>query len=112
VTAFQQEFTPAFYRLFGHWVILLVLPAFITSQAGVLFSGRLAPDQLGEPVLRTAKTFHWPRQIKSFQSLLDRFTPETLQYICPAANTGFLRGKRVVIRYQRLTSLDLSRSHR
>jgi len=59
--------------------------------------------------LRTAKTFHWPRQIKSFQSLLDRFTPETLQYICPAANTGFLPGQTGSDQaYQRLTSLDLS----
>ena len=82
-----------------------------TSERGVLFSGRhLLPNQMGEPVpLRTAKTFHWPRQIKSVQSLLDRFTPETLQYICPGANTGFLRGKRVIEQaYQRLAQLDLA----
>ncbi|MBD2299903.1 MBL fold metallo-hydrolase [Nostoc sp. FACHB-87] len=78
---------------------------------GVLFSGRhLLPNQQGEPVpLRTAKTFHWPRQIKNVQSLLERFTPDTLEYLCPGANTGFLRGKRVIDQaYQRLAALDFS----
>jgi glyoxylase-like metal-dependent hydrolase (beta-lactamase superfamily II) len=83
---------------------------YYSDLGGVLFSGRhLVPNQQGEPVaLRSAKTFHWPRQIKSLQFLLERFTPETLQYICPGANTGFLRGKRVIDQtYQRLASLDL-----
>jgi glyoxylase-like metal-dependent hydrolase (beta-lactamase superfamily II) len=83
---------------------------YYSDLGGVLFSGRhLIPNQQGEPVpLRTAKTFHWPRQIKSTQFLIERFTPETLQYICPGANTGFLRGKRVIDQaYQRLASLDL-----
>ncbi|MBD2440071.1 MBL fold metallo-hydrolase [Nostoc sp. FACHB-110] len=78
---------------------------------GVLFSGRhLIPNQQGEPIpLRTAKTFHWPRQIKSTQALLERFTPDTLQYICPGANTGFLRGERVIDEaYRRLAALDLT----
>lgn len=80
---------------------------YYSDLGGVLFSGRhLIPNLEGEPVpLRTAKTFHWPRQIKSTQFLLERFTPETLQYICPGANTGFLRGKRVIDQaYQRLAS--------
>lgn len=84
---------------------------YYSGEGGVLFSGRhLLPNQLGEPVpLRTTKTFHWPRQIKSLQSLLDRFGPETLQYICPGANTGFLRGKGVINQaYQRLASLELA----
>lgn len=65
---------------------------------GVLFTGRhLLPNQQGIPLpLRTAKTFHWPRQIKNVKLLLDRFTPDTLQYILPGANTGFLRGKGVI----------------
>ncbi|TAE59364.1 MAG: MBL fold metallo-hydrolase [Nostocales cyanobacterium] len=65
---------------------------------GVLFSGRhLLPNLQGEAVpLRTPKTFHWPRQLRSVQALRDRFTPETLKYICPGANIGFLRGKRVI----------------
>jgi len=73
---------------------------------GVLFSGRhLVPNLQGEAVpLRTAKTFHWPRQIKSLQYLLERFTPETLQYICPGGNTGFLRGKGAIAQaYQSLS---------
>ncbi|AFZ23153.1 Zn-dependent hydrolase, glyoxylase [Cylindrospermum stagnale PCC 7417] len=77
---------------------------------GVLFTGRhLVPNQQSQPMpLRTAKTFHWSRQIKSLQSLLERFTPETLQYICPGANTGLLRGKRLIDQaYQRLAGLDL-----
>ncbi|OUL36778.1 MBL fold metallo-hydrolase [Nostoc sp. T09] len=81
-----------------------------SQLGGVLFSGRhLVPNQQGEPVpLRTAKTFHWPRQVKSLQYILERFTPETLQYICPGANTGFLRGKSAIDRaYLRLASLDL-----
>ncbi|WP_017315676.1 MBL fold metallo-hydrolase [Mastigocladopsis repens] len=81
------------------------------DQGGVLFTGRhLIPKEQGEPVpLRTAKTFHWLRQIKSLKLLLERFTPETLQYICPGANTGFLRGKRVIDNaYDRLASLDLT----
>jgi glyoxylase-like metal-dependent hydrolase (beta-lactamase superfamily II) len=100
VTTFSQEFTlddttqviwtpghsPGssclYYREFG----------------GVLFSGRhLLPNLQGEPVpLRTPKTFHWPRQLKSVQALRDRFTPETLHYICPGANIGFLRGKGII----------------
>ena len=75
----------------------------------MLFSGRhLVPNLQGEPVpLRTAKTFHWPRQIKSLQNLLARFTPETLQYLCPGANTGFLRGTGAIDRaYERLAALD------
>ncbi|MBW4643312.1 MAG: MBL fold metallo-hydrolase [Goleter apudmare HA4340-LM2] len=78
---------------------------------GVLFSGRhLVPNQQGEPVpLHTAKTFHWPRQIKSLQSLRERFTADTLEYICPGANTGFLRGQRFIDQADHcLASLDLA----
>ncbi|MBD0385917.1 MAG: MBL fold metallo-hydrolase [Nostoc sp. C3-bin3] len=84
---------------------------YYSELEGILFSGRhLVPNQQGEPVpLRTAKTFHWPRQINSLRLLLERFTPETFKYICPGANTGFLRGKRFIDQaYQHLASLDLS----
>lgn len=77
---------------------------------GVLFSGRhLLPNPQGELLpLRTAKTFHWRRQIQNVQFLINRFTPETLNYICPGANTGFLRGQGVIDRaYARLIQLDL-----
>ena len=83
---------------------------YYAGSGGVLFTGRhLLPNQQGEPVpLRTSKTFHWPRQIRSVQSLIDRFTPATLSYICPGANTGYLRGQRFIDRaYQRLAQLDL-----
>lgn len=77
---------------------------------GVLFSGRhLLPNQHGEPVpLRVSKTFHWRRQIQSVKLLRDRFTSETLSYICPGANTGALRGKGIIEQaYHHLAQLDL-----
>ncbi|MGA9378839.1 MAG: MBL fold metallo-hydrolase [Phormidium sp.] len=80
------------------------------TQGGVLFSGRhLLPNQQGLPVpLRTSKTFHWRRQLRSVALLRDRFSPDTLNYLCPGANTGFLRGKRVIEQaYQHLAALDL-----
>ncbi|MDX2241294.1 MAG: MBL fold metallo-hydrolase [Leptolyngbyaceae cyanobacterium bins.302] len=62
---------------------------------GVLFTGRhLLPTPQGSlAAIKTAKTFHSRRQHQSIQNLLDEFTPDTLQYICPGANSGFLRGK-------------------
>ncbi|NET00385.1 MAG: MBL fold metallo-hydrolase [Sphaerospermopsis sp. SIO1G1] len=100
VTTFSQEFviddttqviwTPGhspgssclYYREFG----------------GVLFSGRhLVPNLQGEVLpMRIPKTFHWPRQLRSVQALRDRFTSDTLKYICPGANIGFLRGKHLI----------------
>ena len=83
---------------------------YYTQAGGILFSGRhLLPNQQGEPMpLRTSKTFHWPRQIQSTKSLIERFTPETLSYICPGANTGFLRGQSAIAQaYQKLLNLDL-----
>jgi glyoxylase-like metal-dependent hydrolase (beta-lactamase superfamily II) len=79
-------------------------------HGGVLFTGRhLLPNQHGEPVpLRISKTFHWGRQLQSIQLLRDRFSVETLHYLCPGANTGFLRGRRSIDRaYDRLAQLDL-----
>lgn len=112
VTTFGEEFTlNAVVQLIwtpGHSPGASCL--YYSELSGVLFSGRhLVPNQHGEPVpLWTAKTFHWPRQIKSLQLLQDRFTAETLQYICPGANTGFLRGQRAIAQaYQHLARLDL-----
>lgn len=82
-----------------------------TGNGGVLFSGRhLLPNREAAPVPhRTAKTFHWPRQINSVKSIVDRFSLSTLEYICPAANTGFLRGKGLIDRaFEQLTNLDLA----
>jgi glyoxylase-like metal-dependent hydrolase (beta-lactamase superfamily II) len=83
---------------------------YYNRYGGVLFSGRhLLPNQQGNPVpLRIAKTFHWRRQIQNVQKLRDRFTPDTLQFICPGANTGFLRGQRCIDQaHDRLMQLDL-----
>ncbi len=80
------------------------------AWGGVLFSGRhLVPDRHGNPVpLRTAKTFHWLRQIRNVQTLVDQFTPSTLRFICPGANTGFLRGQPAIVDpYPKLLQLDL-----
>ncbi|MDF0552904.1 MBL fold metallo-hydrolase [Kamptonema sp. UHCC 0994] len=84
---------------------------YYAGYGGVLFTGRhLLPNQQGTPTpLRTAKTFHWPRQIQSVKLLIDRFSPATLHYICPAANTGLLRGKRAIATaYEQLANLDLA----
>ncbi|MBE9053348.1 MBL fold metallo-hydrolase [Nostocales cyanobacterium LEGE 11386] len=111
VTTFTQEFTLTTTAQLiwtpGHSPGSSCL--YYSELGGVLFTGRhLVPNPQGELVpLRTAKTFHWPRQIKSLQLLKERLTPETLQYICPGANTGFLRGKRVTDNaYQRLLSAE------
>ncbi len=84
--------------------------AYIPHQGGVLFTGRhLLPDQQGRPTpLRTAKTFHWPRQLRSVAGLLERFNQQSLRYLCPGANTGFLRQQRFIDQaYDQLVQLDL-----
>lgn len=65
------------------------------QDGGVLFTGRhLLPTRQGEITpLRTSKTFHWPRQLKSLEALGSRFNGETLKYLCPGASIGFLRGE-------------------
>lgn len=80
------------------------------NHGGVLFSGRhLLPKSATEIVpLRTAKTFHWWRQLDSVAKLSDRFSADTLKYIIPGANTGYLRGRGYIDNaYQRLIDLDL-----
>lgn len=56
-----------------------------------LFSGRhILPNSQGQPrPLKLAKTFHWPRQLKSVQKLV--VGPEFTR-ICPGAAVGLLRG--------------------
>lgn len=112
VTTFQKEFTltPSSQVIWtpGHSPGSSCL--YDSDFGGVLFTGRhLLPDRHGDPVpLRTSKTFHWPRQIQSVRLLVERFTNETLNYICPGANTGFLRGQRAIAQaYQKLAQLDL-----
>lgn len=86
------------------------LPAVSGEGVGVLFSGRhLLPDPQGRLLpQRTAKTFHWPRQLRAVAALQDRFGPDTLQAICPGANVGFLRGRGYLAdAWQQLEAIDL-----
>jgi glyoxylase-like metal-dependent hydrolase (beta-lactamase superfamily II) len=111
-TTFQQEFllseaTRAIWTP-GHSPGSSCL--YLSSCGGVLFSGRhLLSDRQGNPApLRTAKTFHWKRQIRHVRSLLEQFTPETLNFICPGASIGFLRGKSAIDHaYVKLSHLNL-----
>lgn len=67
---------------------------------GVLFTGRhLLPNQLGAAVpLRTSKTFHWRRQLRSVEAIWQQFpSQQPLAHICPGANTGLLRGKGSIV---------------
>jgi glyoxylase-like metal-dependent hydrolase (beta-lactamase superfamily II) len=69
---------------------------YYSSAGGVLFTGRhLLPNQSGAPVpLRTPKTFHWLRQLRSVEAIWQQFPSRApLSHICPGANTGLLRGK-------------------
>lgn len=81
------------------------------QHGGILFTGRhLLPKSPTEIApLRTAKTFHWWRQLDSIAKLRDRFSPATLQYILPGANTGYLRGTGYITNaYEKLQALDLA----
>lgn len=73
---------------------------YTANNGGVLFTGRhLLPNQSGVAVpLRTTKTFHWHRQLRSVEAIWARFPAQyPLTYICPGANTGLLRGKGVIL---------------
>lgn len=79
------------------------------NLGGVLFSGRhLLPDTVDNITpLRTAKTFHWWRQLRNVTKICDRFSEDTLKYIVPGANTGFLRGKGYIENaYEKLAQID------
>jgi glyoxylase-like metal-dependent hydrolase (beta-lactamase superfamily II) len=79
------------------------------EHGGILFSGRhLLPNAEGNPTpLHTRKTFHWPRQVRQVQALVQRFSVDTLTYICPGASLGLLRGAKTIDRaYDRLCELN------
>ena len=81
------------------------------EQGGVLFTGRhLLPKSPTEIApLRTAKTFHWWRQLDSIAKLRDRFDSNPLNYILPGANTGYLRGTGYIDHgYEQLQAFDLT----
>lgn len=112
VTSFQDEITlNSRYRGFwtsGHSPGSACL--YDSLGGGVLFSGRhLLPNPQGELMpLRTAKTFHWQRQLRSVERIVKDFSPETLSFVCPGGNIGFLRGKGTVEEaYAQLAKLNL-----
>jgi glyoxylase-like metal-dependent hydrolase (beta-lactamase superfamily II) len=111
LTTFRQETTINSLRAIwtpGHSPGSACL--YYPGYGGILFTGRhLLPNRQGEPVpLRTSKTFQWYWQINSLQLLRETFTPETLAYICPGANIGFLRGKLAIANaYQQLAIVQL-----
>ena len=81
-----------------------------TQDGGVLFTGRhLLPNRQGGIMpLRTSKTFHWPRQLRSLVTLRERINGETLRYLCPGASIGFLRGEHKLDQaWEKLQALDL-----
>jgi glyoxylase-like metal-dependent hydrolase (beta-lactamase superfamily II) len=72
---------------------------YFAGNGGVLFTGRhLLPNQSGQAVpLRTAKTFHWLRQLRSAEAIWQQFPAlQPLAHICPGANAGLLRGKGAI----------------
>ena len=84
---------------------------YCSQHGGILFSGRhLLPKSPTEIApLRTAKTFHWWRQLDNIAKLRDRLNQNTLKYILPGANTGYLRGMGYIDNaYVQLLSLDLA----
>ena len=75
-----------------------------------LFCGRLllpvAPGQLAP--LRTARTFHWPRQLASLERLRDWLPLQSPQWIATGGGLGALRGEKLVMDGAKaLAQLDL-----
>ncbi|MDJ1174782.1 MBL fold metallo-hydrolase [Roseofilum capinflatum] len=116
VTPFQYQFTFSDLQIQALWTpghspgsSCLYDP----SLGGILFTGRhLLPNSQGHPTpLRTSKTFHWKRQLASVQQVLETFKDKPLEYLCPGANTGLLRGQGVIQQaYHHLKQLDLETS--
>jgi glyoxylase-like metal-dependent hydrolase (beta-lactamase superfamily II) len=100
VTPFQQEFSLSVHSRAlwtpGHTPGSSCL--YYSGLGGVLFSGRhLLPTPQGQlQPIKTATTFHWPRQLQSCDRLRAQFPPGSLSAVCPGANIGFLRGKSFV----------------
>ena len=86
---------------------------YYAGAGGVLFTGRhLLPNQLGAAVpLRTPKTFHWLRQLRSVEAIWQHFpAQQPLHHICPGANTGLLRGQGSILVDSQL-SIAIDRSN-
>lgn len=67
-------------------------------DGGVLFTGRhLLPNESGQIVpLRQPKTFHWSRQLRSIDRLLNAIDAPAPEWICPGGNLGKLRGEKIM----------------
>lgn len=50
--------------------------------------------------MKTATTFHWPRQLRSVETLKAFCRQKSLSYLCPGANIGFLRGTLAIANAQ------------
>lgn len=84
---------------------------YLNRAGGILFTGRhVLPNADRAPApLRTAKTFHWFRQLESIATLREQFSAETLARICPGGSTGYLRGQLAIEdAYHQLGQLDLT----
>lgn len=112
VTRFEEELT------LGDDLTLLWTPGFSPGSScvysslhgGCLFSGRhlLVNKQSEILPLRTSKTFQWWWQLEQVKKISDRFSAETLNYLLPGANTGFLRGRGYVDgAFEKIAQLDL-----
>ncbi|MEO0801177.1 MAG: MBL fold metallo-hydrolase [Cyanobacteria bacterium J06642_2] len=71
---------------------------YLEKHGGVLFTGRhLLPDANGFPVpQRQTTTFHWPRQRRSVEILLDDIAAPAPAWICPGAKLRALRGMKAI----------------
>jgi glyoxylase-like metal-dependent hydrolase (beta-lactamase superfamily II) len=70
----------------------------LAEQASILFCGRLlsplAPGQAGP--LRTRRSFHWGRWLRSLETLRTWLPPEQPQWLASGAGLGALRGEALV----------------
>jgi len=70
----------------------------LAEQPGVLFCGRLlsplAPGQAGP--LRTRRSFHWQRWLRSLEHLRSWLPPQQPQWLASGAGLGALRGEALV----------------
>jgi glyoxylase-like metal-dependent hydrolase (beta-lactamase superfamily II) len=70
----------------------------VEGDLDLLFCGRLlVPTAPGAAApLRTPRTFHWPRQLRSLERLRAWLPPASPQWIASGAALGALRGERLI----------------
>ncbi|MCP9915227.1 MBL fold metallo-hydrolase [Cyanobium sp. ATX 6F1] len=76
----------------------------LALEAGGLFCGRLlVPTGVNQLApLRTARTFHWPRQRRSLERLRRWLPPGAPDWIASGAGLGALRGEKLISGGRRL----------